>query len=105
VAAPVPHFIPFEVGNLIDTLCGLGSLAALWSWAFVAMFGMITVIYVAAEVIRAMKPRASTNEDAAAKPFRAVVAVRSAAIGIGVIVSVRTIRGDSDGDADLSLRF
>jgi hypothetical protein len=68
------------------------------------MFGMQTVIYVAVEVGRTMKPRASTDEDSTCKPFRAVVAVGSTAIRSDVIVAIGTIRGDSDVDTDLSLR-
>jgi len=52
-----------------------------------------------------MKPRSSTDEHAAIEPFRAVVAVGNAAIGGVVIVTIGTIRGDPDIDADLSLCF
>jgi hypothetical protein len=66
---------------------------------------METVIYVALEVARAMKPRASANEDVPAKPFRTVVARRGTAIRSDVIVAIGTFRGYSDVDADLSHRF
>ncbi len=68
---------------------------------------METVIYMASEVVRAMKPRAGANEDAARKPFRAVVAVGGAVVRGIVIVTVRTSRCGSDvhADADLSLCF
>src|SRR6267143_95204 len=46
----------------------------------------------AVKVCRAVKPRASTDEDTTGKPFRAVVAVRACWFG-------------SDVDADLSLCF
>jgi hypothetical protein len=66
---------------------------------------MVTVIYVATEVLTAMKPWTGTDEDTTGKPFRTVVAGGSAAIGRGVIVPIGTIRGDSNVDADLSLYF
>ena len=94
VAAPVPHFISFEVVNLIEMLCGLGFLTTLRLWTGVAMFRMKTVIYVALEVVRAMKPLASADENAACKPFRAIVAVGSAVIWSNVIVAVGTIRSN-----------
>jgi hypothetical protein len=52
-----------------------------------------------------MEPRANANEDAAIEPFRAVVAVGNTAVWGVVIVAIRTIRGNSDFDADLSIRF
>jgi hypothetical protein len=42
-----------------------------------------------------MKPRTSANEDAATKPFRAVIAVGSAVMGDVVIVAIRAIGSDS----------
>jgi hypothetical protein len=50
-----------------------------------------------------MKPRTGTDEDATGKPFRTVVAGGSTAIRRGIIVPIRTFRGDSDVNADLSL--
>ena len=52
-----------------------------------------------------MKPLASTDEDAAHKPLRTVVAVGGAVVGSSVIVAIRAIRSDSDVDADFSLCF
>jgi len=66
---------------------------------------METVVYLALEVIRAMKPRASANEDVPGKPFRAVVAGGGTAIRSDVIVTIGTVRGYSDFDADLSFCF
>jgi hypothetical protein len=99
VAATIAHFVAFEVGNVIDTLVGFGFFAAGWSWAAITVLGMEAVIYMAAEAFGAVKPRAHANEDAAAKPLRAVVAVGSAIIGRDVIVAIGTLRRDSDLDA------
>jgi hypothetical protein len=86
-------------------LCGLGFLATLWRRAFIAVFRMVIIIYVATEVIAAMKPRTGADEDTTGKPFRTVVAGGSAAIRSSVIVPIRTFWGGSDVDADLSLYF
>jgi hypothetical protein len=64
---------------------------------------METVIYMAREILGAMKPRASANEDASVKPLRAVVACGSTVIRSDVIVTIRAVRGDADLDADLTL--
>ena len=61
------------------------------------------VVYVAAEVVRTMKPRTSANEDAIHEPFRAVIAVRRTSIGWSFIVSIGTNRRRSNLDADLSI--
>jgi hypothetical protein len=103
VAASIAHFISLEVGNLIGSLGRLRFLAALRDRTFITVFRMETVIHVAMESSRAMKPRASTNEYTSRKPFRAIVAVRSTAIRSDVIVSIGTFRGCSDFYADLSL--
>ena len=103
MASPIAHFVSFEVGNLIHTISRLGSLAGLRHVAFIAVFGMIAVIYMALEILRAMKPWTSADEDATRKPFRAVVAVGGTAIGRAVIVTIGTFGGYSDFDSDLSL--
>ena len=105
VTAPIPHFIAFEVVNLIEMLVGIGSFTASGLGAVIAMFGMEMVIYVAVEACRAVKPRASADEDATGKPLGAVVAVGGAIVGRDVIVTVRTFRRDADVDLYLSLRF
>ena len=102
VAAPITHFISFEVGNLIDGLRRLRLIARVWCGTFVPVFGMKMVVDVALEVVRAMKPRASANEDTTCKPFRPVVAVGSTTIRSSIIIPVGTFGGDSDVDADLS---
>jgi len=105
MAAPITYFISFEMGHVLGMLCGLGFLATLWRRAFIAVFRVIIVIYVATEVIVAMKPRTGTDEDTTGKPFRTVVAGWSTAIRRGIIVPIRTCRGYSDVNADLSLYF
>jgi hypothetical protein len=102
MAAPITHFISFEVFNFIDGPGGL--LSWVWRGASISVFGMKMIVYVAVEVIRAMKPWASANENTARKPFRPVVAVGSTAIRRSIIVTVGTIGGRSHADSDADLR-
>jgi hypothetical protein len=104
MATPIALFVSLEV-TFIDALRRLGLLATVWYWTFVAVLWMESVIYIATEIVRATKPRASANEDALSKPLWAVVARGSTAMRSGVIVSVGTFRGYADVDADLSFRF
>ena len=96
VAMPIPNFISLEVGNLIDTILRRGFLATLRPWASIAMFGMKTVIYVAPEVFRTVKPLAGADEDTARKPLRTIVAVRSTVIGRDVIVAIGAVGRSSN---------
>ena len=105
VTASIAHFVAFEVLNLIETLSRFSFLATSRLGAVISMLRMETVIYVAVEAGRAVKPRASADEDAATKPLRAVVAVGGALVGRGVIVTIGTFRRGSDFDAYLSLCF
>jgi hypothetical protein len=93
--------------NLIEALSRLGPVAAVWHWSVIAVFRMEAVIYVAVKTLSAMKPWAGANENAARKPLRAVVAVRSAVVGSDVIVTVGAYRRNANVDADgyLSLCF
>jgi len=105
VAASIAHFVSFEVGDLIDVLIRIGFLTTGWPGAVIAVLGMETVIYMAAKTFRAMEPRTDANENATREPLRAIVAVGGAVVWRNVIVTVGTIRRNSDIDADLSLRF
>jgi hypothetical protein len=104
VTASIPHLIPFEVGNLIETLRRFRFLATGRHWASIAAMKIKAVIHMAVEVSRSMKPRTRANEDPARKPLRAVVTVWGALVRRNVIVAVRTHRRLSDLDAYLSLR-
>jgi hypothetical protein len=73
--------------------------------AFIAVVRMQTVIYMTTEGVGPMKPWANANENAVIEAFRAVVTGGSAGIRRDVIVTVRTIGGYSDSDANLSIRF
>src|SRR5580658_5925815 len=71
--------------------------------AVVAVVRVERVVYIAAEVIRTMKPRAYADEDAAGEPFRPIVAIGNAAIWSVVIVAVRAIRSHADFHSYLRL--
>jgi hypothetical protein len=103
VAASVAHFVSFEVGNLVNALSRLRFVTTVWHWAVIAMLRMEAVVYVAVKIPGSMKPRASTNEDAARKPLWAVVAIRSAVVRWDVIITVGANRRDSDANVHLSL--
>jgi hypothetical protein len=63
------------------------------------------VIYMAAKVIRAVKPWAGTDEDSADEPFRTVVAVGSTGVRSEVVIAVRACGFGTEVDINLSLRF
>lgn len=89
----------------VDFFGRIGLLATLRRRPFIAIVRTKTVIYIALEIAGAMKPRTGANEAVAIKPFRALIASGSTSVRSAVIVSVGTIRGNADGDIDLSFRF
>jgi hypothetical protein len=91
--------------HLIQTVRGLGVIAAVRYRASITTVGIEMVIYMAAKVFRAVKPRASTDEDTAAEPFRTVVAVGSTGVRSEVVIAVRACGFGTDADVDLSLCF
>ena len=58
--------------------------------AMIAVARIIVIVHIAVEAMRTAEPWASTDEDAAGKPLRSVVAIGSAIIGGVVIVAVGT---------------
>jgi hypothetical protein len=67
----------------------------------IAVVGVIAVVDVAVEAVRAMEPGACSDEQAATEPVGAVVAVGGAVVWGVVEVSVRAYRGHADTDGDL----
>lgn len=84
---PVSHFISSE---MLGIDMSVRSFSRSWEGTPVAMIRTEVVIHVAPEMVVAVKPRAGSNEYAAVKPFRAVIAVRSAGIRSVVIVAIWT---------------
>jgi len=105
VAASITHFIASEVGNRTGTPCWLRPVATVRHRAPIATLNIVVVIYMTAKLGMAMKPRASTNEDTAGKPFGAVIAVGSAGVRSVVIVAVGAYGSRSDTNDNLSFHF
>jgi len=101
VAVAVAHFVAFEVFDVVDGPGGM--LAAFGMRAVVSVVGMEMIIDVAAKALRAVEPGADADEDAAAEPLRAVIAVGSAVVGWNVVIAVGTDRRGSNLDGYLSL--
>ena len=103
VATSIPFFVSIEV-RFIDTLGRVGFLTTVRHRPLVTMLRMVGVIHLAAESAGTMKPGACADEGIPVKPFGAIVARGSAALGSGVVVTVRTLGGQGDIAADLSVR-
>ncbi len=104
VSTAIPHFIPLEM-RMIHPPGRFRSLAASGEFAAISVLRMETVIYVTSKIRMTVEPRAGADENPVIKPFRTVVAGRSAIIGSHIIVSIRTFRSDPNRDAYLSLGF
>jgi hypothetical protein len=101
MAAPIAYFISLETPG--RSAAASGALAVVRRVAIIAVMRIVAVIHVAAEFIGTVKPWANADESASVKPFWTVVAIGCAAIRLGVIVTVRTRRFNSNTEADLSL--
>jgi hypothetical protein len=99
----IPHFVPLEMVDPVQASSGFGFVTAVGQWSMVAIVGVESVIDVAVETGRTVKPRASADENATRKPFRAVIAIRCAVVRRDIIVAVRAYRRYSDLDAYLGL--
>jgi len=85
------HFIAFELGGSLSVMAWRGCFLAIpGHWALITLLWVVTVVYVTTEVTVAVIPLASTDEDTAVEPFRAVVARGSTVIRTVVIVTVGT---------------
>jgi hypothetical protein len=93
----IARFIPMEMGKRM--------LIALGQWADIAVTGIVAVINMTEEATVAMEPGAGTDEDAANKPVRPVIAIGGAVIRRVVKIPVRAIgRGPKIyADRDLGL--
>jgi hypothetical protein len=73
-------------------------------WTTVAVMWIEAVINVTAEVVRAVKPRAGSDEHAAVEPLGPVVPIWGAVVWGDVIVAIRASRLRSDIDGHLGGR-
>jgi hypothetical protein len=69
----------------------------------VAVIRPVAVVDIAVEVFGAVKPWAGADKDAVGKPLRAVIAVGSATVRRGIVVTIRTSGRYTDANADLGL--
>jgi hypothetical protein len=105
VAVAVTHLVTVEVLHVFGMKVRARGLSTCRVWSVVAVLRVVVVIYVAVEVIWTVKPGTSPDEDTATKPLRAIVAVGSAVVGRGFVVTVWANGSRADVDADLSLGF
>jgi hypothetical protein len=99
VSMSVTHLVSMEIrGRMSDRM-----LSTLRERALVAMLDIVVVVYMAAEVFRAVKPRASANKDTSGKPFRTVIPHGSAAIGSVIVITIGAYRWRSYIDRNLRL--
>jgi hypothetical protein len=94
VALSIPRLVCVEVAKRL--------LAARWCGSSVSVSRIIAVVYMSVEAMRAVKPGASPDENAATEPIRAIVTVGRTAIGDIVIIAIGTSGFRSYVDADLS---
>lgn len=97
VALTIPRFVRMEVAER--------RLAASRHRPMIAIARIEAVIYVAVKTMRAVKPRTGSEEYAANKPVRPVVAIRSAVIRSIVEVTIRAGRLNADADRYLRRGF
>jgi hypothetical protein len=94
VTSPVSRLVGMEV---IERL-----FPTLWNRPIVAAPRIIAIVNVAVKAATSMKPWSSSNEQTAIEPVGSIVAIRRTTVGSVIEVTVGTIRGDSDVDANLS---
>lgn len=100
----IPHFVPMKVMGS-HHLSGVASFAARWHWSVVTVGRMEMIIYMPVEMGGAVEPWAGADEHPVGKPFRAVIAGRSAGIRGNIIVTVGAVRRRADFNGNLSRRF
>jgi hypothetical protein len=102
VAVAIVPLVSVEVlGGAVPPLTW--SVAMMRIVPVVAVIRVVTIVDVAVEVFRTVKPSAGTDKDAVGKPLWTVVTVRSATVRRGFEVTVRTSGRYTDADADLGL--
>jgi hypothetical protein len=94
VASSIPRFVRVKMGER--------PLSMLRHRSDVSVVRIIAIVHVTIEVMTAMKPWASSNENPAIEPIRPVITIGSAVIRGIVEVTVRAHRRHSDVDGNLS---
>jgi hypothetical protein len=102
VAVAIAHLVSMKVlGGTIPSRTR--SVAWMRIFTVVAVFRVVVIVDVAIEVFGAVKPWPGTDKDAVGKPLGAVIAVGSATVRRGIIVTIRTSGRHTDTDAYLGL--
>ena len=94
MTSPISRFVRMEVTERL--------FPALWHRSPVTMVGIVAIIDVAVEAMRAVEPRAGSEEDPADEPIRPIVAIRGTGIWGVIKVPVRANRRGSNVDGNLS---
>lgn len=92
MAVSVACLVPLEVVEGLST--------ARRQWAMITVSWIVTIVDMAPEVGRPVKPGTRTNKDSTHKPVRAIVAIRGAIIWRIVKVAVGANRRRADVDAN-----
>jgi hypothetical protein len=94
VAASITHLVSVEVIE--------GLVSTFRTWTSVAMMRVEAVINVAVEVVRAVEPRADSDEHPTAEPLGPIVSVWGAVVRGKIVVAIRANWFGSDIDRYLS---
>ena len=93
-AMAITHFVSVKVVE--------GPVTTIRKWTAIAVMRIEAIVHVAVEAMRAVEPRAGSDEDTSAEPLRPVVAVRGAVVWGVVEVTIWAHRGRTDIDRNLS---
>lgn len=93
MALPIPPLVRLEVREWLRT--------AVRHRSHITMMGIVAVIHVAIETMRPVVPRPRPNEQAADKPIRPIIAIRSAVIRGIFKVPIGTNRRHANIDGNL----
>ena len=104
VTMSITYLISLEVVHMIDPVLRTRALPTLRNGAVISMLNVKVVIYVAAEVCRAMEPRTSSDEYSTAEPIRSIVTISSTIVRSIIVVPIRAHRRLSDADGNLGRR-
>jgi hypothetical protein len=96
----VMHLVAVKIFDVAVPSCA-GLFAGLRILAVVAIVRVKVIVDVSTEAGGTVEPWAGSDEDAARKPLRAVVAIRGAGIGRSLIVAVGAVRSYSNADSHL----
>jgi hypothetical protein len=83
-------YVALSIASLVCVEVTKRLFPARWGWSSVTVPRIITVVNMAIEAMRPVKPRTSPDEQPATEPIRSIVAIRRTAIGRIVIIAIGT---------------